>query len=97
MEQIKQISWEIAVATREQSETSVEISPIADNLLNQTNKINHSIAVQKEKSHTIVSSSGSIRETSDQLGQLANSMEQAANALRAKADALSASINTFEA
>lgn len=96
MEQIKKIAWEIAVATREQSETSLQISHISDDLLNQTNEINTSIAVQKLKSHAVVSASGNIRETSDQLGQLAHSLEQAAESLRAKAGALSSSINTFE-
>ncbi len=96
MEQIKQIAWEIAVATREQSKTSVQISHIADNLMNQSNEINKSIAVQKQKSHAVVTASSSIKETSDQLGQLAQSLEQAADALREKAKNLSSSINTFE-
>lgn len=96
MEQIKQIAWEIAVATREQSKTSVQISHIADNLMNQSNEINKSIDVQKQKSHAVVTASSSIRETSDQLGQLAQSLELAADALREKAKNLSASINTFE-
>ncbi len=96
MEQIKQIAWEIAVATTEQSKTSFQISVIADNLLNQSNEINESIAIQKQKSQAVVTANGRIRETSDQLGQLAHSMEQAAETLRAKADSLSSSINIFE-
>lgn len=96
MEQIKKIAWEIAVATREQSDTSLQISHIADDLLNQTNEINDSIAVQKQKSHAIVSASSSIRETSDQLDRLAHSMEQAADTLRTKAGTLTSSIHTFE-
>jgi len=96
MEQIKQIAWEIAVATREQSDTSIQISHIADNLLNQSNEINNSISVQKQKSQAIVTASGNIRETADQLGRLANSMEQAADSLREKAGTLSSSINSFE-
>jgi methyl-accepting chemotaxis protein len=96
MEQIKQIAWEIAVATREQTKTSVQISEIADHLLNQSSEINNSVTIQKQKSNSVVKASGSIRETSDQLSQLARSLEQAADALRTKAGTLSSSINSFE-
>jgi methyl-accepting chemotaxis protein len=96
MEQIKQIAWEIAVATREQTKTSVQISDIADNLLNQSGEINNSVAIQKKKSNAVISASGSIRETSDQLSQLAESLEHSAEELRTKASTLSSSINTFE-
>lgn len=96
MEEIKQNTREIAVVTREQSKTSVEISQIAEDLLNQSKGINNSIDVQKQKSNAIVSSSGNIRESADQLGKSARSMEQAAETLRSKADTLSTSINTFE-
>jgi methyl-accepting chemotaxis protein len=96
MEQIKQIAWEIAVATREQSKTSVQISQIADNLMNQSNGINTSVAIQKQKSRAVITASSSIRETSDQLGELAQSLEQAADALREKAKNLTSSINSFE-
>lgn len=96
MEQITRIAGEIAVATREQSKTSLQISHIADNLLQQSNDINTSVSLQKQKSHSVVTASSSIREASDQLAQLANSLEQAAEALRSKATSLSSSINTFE-
>lgn len=96
MEQIQKIAEEIAVATHEQAKTSVQISEIADSLLEQSDQINQSIAVQKQKSGAVLASSSSVRETADQLGQLAHDMERAAKALREKARSLTSSINIFE-
>jgi methyl-accepting chemotaxis protein len=96
MEEIKQNTREIAVATQEQSKTSVGISMIAEDLLNQSKNINNSIMIQKQKSNSIVDSSTSIQKSAILLGQYARNMGEAAESLHTKADTLASSINTFE-
>lgn len=96
MEEIKEISREIAVATREQSETGVMISNISDSLLRQSEDIDRTIGVQKKKSDAILEAVGCIGETSVNLEQSARTMEEAADSLSSKASTLVVNVRNFE-